>query len=641
MLTSLKSKLIFGFALTAIFTAVVGAFGLHAVNQVDDLLVKVSADIAPSIDQSQKLRVHFYRALWATARGVQAAQANDEDRRRQSRTMRDQALEEVEEAARAFEALPLSPDEAEPWRATRARLNEFVAGNAGVWQLIEAGEPDAALKAIDALSPARDGFLEHSLKLIAIERARVADAQAEGATVSSTANTIVRITTGLSLLAALAIGLTITLAVTRPVAELKAVATRLAEGDFEQEIKHHGAGEMGALADSFRATTQALRAAVADVKTLIASAQAGNLSKRADASKYSGGFAELVTGMNKVLEVVASPIQEANSVLERVAASDLTVRMRGNYAGDFESIKLATNNAVETLERTLSEVQTAANQVSAAAGQITGASSQMARGAQSQAASIEEVLSSLEEITAMSKQSASQAQESRSHAQSATETAANGSASMGRLSHAVESIKSAADETSKIIKTIDEIAFQTNLLALNAAVEAARAGDAGRGFAVVAEEVRSLAMRSAEAAKNTTEVIERSLRKADEGVAINKEASVAFEAIGMQVKKVVEMITEIAESSQQQHDSVARINKGVDTVSRETQQGAAATEETASAAEELAAQAEMMRALAAQFTLGQGAAAASSAAKSAPRLRSTARAAAASPPVAALRAARL
>jgi methyl-accepting chemotaxis protein len=635
MLTSLKSKLIFGFSIAAIFTAVVGAFGLHAVDQVDGLLVKVSADIAPSIDQSQKLRVHFYRALWATARGVQAAQANDADRRRQSRTMRDQAFEEVEEAVRAFEALPLSPDEAEPWRVTRARLNEFIAGNAGVWQLIEAGDPDAALKAIDALSPARDGFLDHSLKLIAVERARVAAAKAEGAAVSRTANTIVWVTTGLSLLAALAIGLTITLAITRPVAELKAVATRLAAGDFEQDIKDHGAGEMGALAASFRATTHALRAAVADVKTLIASAQAGDLSQRADASKYSGGFAELVTGMNKVLEVVAAPIQEANGVLERVAASDLTARMRGNYAGDFESIKLATNNAVENLERTLSEVQTAANQVSAAAGQITGASSQMARGAQSQAASIEEVLSSLEEITVMSKQSASRAQESRGHAQSATDTAANGSASMGRLSHAVESIKSAADETSKIIKTIDEIAFQTNLLALNAAVEAARAGDAGRGFAVVAEEVRSLAMRSAEAAKNTTEVIERSLRKAEEGVAINKEASVAFEAIGRQVQKVVEVIAEIAESSQQQHDSVARINKGVDTVSRETQQGAAATEETASAAEELAAQAEMMRSLTAQFRLGQGSAAAPQP-KSAPRLRSTARAGAALTPVAAL-----
>jgi methyl-accepting chemotaxis protein len=204
---------------------------------------------------------------------------------------------------------------------------------------------------------------------------------------------------------------------------------------------------------------------------------------------------------------------------------------------------------------------------------------------------------------------------------------------MGRLSSAVESIKGAADETAKIIKTIDEIAFQTNLLALNAAVEAARAGDAGRGFAVVAEEVRSLAMRSAEAAKNTTQVIERSLKKAEEGVIINKEASVAFEAIGKQVKKVVEVISEIAESSQQQHDSVARINKGVDTVSRETQQSAAATEETASAAEQLAAQAENMRTLTSQFRLGQAAPTAYSPKPSARQpQRSAARLSAARPP---------
>jgi methyl-accepting chemotaxis protein len=277
-------------------------------------------------------------------------------------------------------------------------------------------------------------------------------------------------------------------------------------------------------------------------------------------------------------------------------------------------------------------VQVAADQVAAAAGQITGAAAQMASGASSQAASIEEVLASVEEVTSMSKQNAANAQEARTHAQSATTTAAHGSESMDRLSSAVESIKSAADETAKIIKAIDEIAFQTNLLALNAAVEAARAGDAGRGFAVVAEEVRSLAMRSAEAAKETTQVIERSLKKAEEGVAINKEASVAFEAIGHQIKKVVQVISVIADSSQQQHDSVARINSGVHTVSHETQQGAAATEEAASAAEQLAAQAETMRSLAAQFRLRQPSRAVHQP-KAAARARHAATPAAARPPV--------
>ncbi len=396
----------------------------------------------------------------------------------------------------------------------------------------------------------------------------------------------------------------------RPLHTIANVARSMSRGDLSQSLEREANDEVGDVAAALGEMKSSIERLVRTEQSVIEAARQGRLSERGSAEGLQGVFVELVSGMNDLLSAANAPIQEAKEVLSRAENRDLTARMRGQYEGDFDLIKVATNNALETLERALSEVQTVSDQVAAAAGQITGASSQMARGASSQAASIEEVLSTLEEITSMSKQNASNAQESRSHAQGATSMADQGSASMGRLSSAVESIKGAADETAKIIKTIDEIAFQTNLLALNAAVEAARAGDAGRGFAVVAEEVRSLAMRSAEAAKNTTQVIERSLKKAEEGVIINKEASVAFEAIGKQVKKVVEVIAEIAESSQQQAESVARINKGVDTVSRETQQSAAATEETASAAEELAAQAENMRTLTSQFRLGQSAPAA-------------------------------
>jgi methyl-accepting chemotaxis protein len=390
----------------------------------------------------------------------------------------------------------------------------------------------------------------------------------------------------------------------QPLEGIANMARAMSRGDLSHTLTIETKDEVAAVASALCEMKGSLGRLICAEQVVIEGARQGHLSTRGSSEGLSGVFAELVAGMNEVLAVANAPIQEAKDVLSRAEARDLTARMRGHYAGDFDLIKVATNNALETLERALSEVSSASSQVAAAAGQITSTSAQVARGASSQAASIEEVLSTLEEITSMSKQNAANAQESRGHAQGAATIADQGSASMSRLSSAVESIKEAADETAKIIKTIDEIAFQTNLLALNAAVEAARAGDAGRGFAVVAEEVRSLAMRSAEAAKNTTEVIERSLKKAEEGVSINKEASIAFEAIGKQVKKVVDVIAEIAESSQQQHDSVARINKGVNTVSRETQQSAAATEQTAAAAEELSAQAENMRALTGQFELG-------------------------------------
>jgi methyl-accepting chemotaxis protein len=486
----------------------------------------------------------------------------------------------------------------------------------GIERYLQSAEAFASARAGEELPPL-DAFLKDFGSLeegmekfgdVIAATAKAVDEEAqkqEGAATRSI--TLVAVAGSLLLIALSAL---VVRSIRRPLNAIATVARSMSRGDLSNKLERETDDEIGDVALALTEMKTSVERLTRTEQTVIEAARQGRLSERGSSEGLQGVFAELVSGMNELLATANAPIQEAKEVLSRAENRDLTARMRGEYQGDFDLIKVATNNALDTLERALSEVQAVADQVAAAAGQITGASSQMARGASSQAASIEEVLSTLEEITSMSKQNASNAQESRSHAQGATTMADQGSASMGRLSSAVESIKGAADETAKIIKTIDEIAFQTNLLALNAAVEAARAGDAGRGFAVVAEEVRSLAMRSAEAAKNTTQVIERSLKKAEEGVIINREASVAFDAIGKQVKKVVEVIAEIAESSQQQHDSVARINKGVDTVSRETQQSAAATEETASAAEELAAQAENMRALTSQFRLGQSAPAA-------------------------------
>jgi methyl-accepting chemotaxis protein len=509
----------------------------------------------------------------------------------------------------------------------------------GVERYLQAAQNMSEVKAGDPLPPL-DGFLKE-FEALEVGMGKFGDViaglnknvdQAAQAQEASGTHTIYTVVVIASLLLALC-SLLVVRSIRGPLQTIAAVARSMSRGDLSQKLEREAHDEVGDVSVALNEMKTSIERLVRTEQSVIEAARQGRLSERGSAEGLQGVFAELVSGMNQVLASANAPIQEAKEVLSRAENRDLTARMRGQYEGDFDLIKVATNNALETLERALSEVQAVADQVAAAAGQITGASSQMARGASSQAASIEEVLSTLEEITSMSKQNASNAQESRSHAQGATTMADQGSASMGRLSSAVESIKGAADETAKIIKTIDEIAFQTNLLALNAAVEAARAGDAGRGFAVVAEEVRSLAMRSAEAAKNTTQVIERSLKKAEEGVIINREASVAFEAIGKQVKKVVEVISEIAESSQQQHDSVARINKGVDTVSRETQQSAAATEETASAAEQLAAQAENMRTLTSQFRLGTSAPAAYSPKPAARQQRSALRPSAARPPV--------
>ncbi len=177
---------------------------------------------------------------------------------------------------------------------------------------------------------------------------------------------------------------------------------------------------------------------------------------------------------------------------------------------------------------------------------------------------------------------------------------------MTKLSSAMERIKSSTDQTARILRTIDEIAFQTNLLALNAAVEAARAGDAGRGFAVVADEVRNLAIRSADAAKQTSALIEQSLTSAEEGVSLNGSVVHTFSDIDGKVKRVGSVVTELAQAAEGQARGAQQIGIGVEEVSKVTQQNAAAAEEAAAAAQELSSQAQALQGLVGQFQLGVG-----------------------------------
>ena len=246
------------------------------------------------------------------------------------------------------------------------------------------------------------------------------------------------------------------------------------------------------------------------------------------------------------------------------------------------------------LEKVIQGLTEGAEQVSSASGQISQASQQVAQGANEQASGIEETSSSLEEIASMTKQNASNAEEANKLMGEVSHLVSTGQESMNRLGKAIEEIKKSSDSTSKIVKTIDEIAFQTNLLALNAAVEAARAGDAGKGFAVVAEEVRNLAQRASEAARNTGNLIEGSIKNSDQGVSVASETTKALKEGTVSVQKISELISEIAAASKEQSQGIEQVATGVAQMNQVTQASAANAEESASASEALNAQVEQV-----------------------------------------------
>jgi methyl-accepting chemotaxis protein len=245
----------------------------------------------------------------------------------------------------------------------------------------------------------------------------------------------------------------------------------------------------------------------------------------------------------------------------------------------------------------VAKLQSASSSLGAASAQVSSSSQALAAGASEQAANLEETTSTLEEIASMTRQNSEHIAQADGLARSAQDQASAGGQSIQRMVATISEMKVASDETAKIIKTIDEIAFQTNLLSLNASVEAARAGEAGKGFAVVAEEVRNLAQRSATAAKSTSELVDAAQRKADAGVNVAREVEAAFGTIHETIQRVNELMSNVAAGSKEQAQGVEQITTAAAQLSEVTQSSAANAEETAAASQELASQAEMLNAI--------------------------------------------
>ncbi len=379
-------------------------------------------------------------------------------------------------------------------------------------------------------------------------------------------------------------------------------ANRIAHGDLSADVQPRSGRDV--LGHAMMGMKERINSLISEMQQLANAALEGRLTYRADSARHGGEYGKIVAAINETLDAIILPINEAAEVLQKVAERDLTARVEGAYRGDLAKIKGALNTALGNLEQALRQAVMGAEQVAAASRQISAGSQTLSQWASTQADSLQGVTSSMREMSSAAQDNLEHAREARQLAEVARHQAFEGVEVMNRLSEAIGRIKTSSDATAKIVKTIDEIAFQTNLLALNAAVEAARAGDAGRGFAVVAEEVRNLAMRSAEAARNSAGLIEDSVRHAVEGVRINEEVLSSLTAVNDQIAKVSSVMEGISTSSERQSVGVQQVNGAVEQISQLTQQTAASAEESAGTASELASQAQEMKQMVESFQLG-------------------------------------
>ncbi len=391
-----------------------------------------------------------------------------------------------------------------------------------------------------------------------------------------------------------------------------AVNMRVVEVISQYAIGNFGAdmdrlpGEKAKITQSIDEVKANLQRINREIIMLAQAAVDGKLSTRADANKFQYTFREMVEGINKTLDAVIHPTNEGVQVLQSMAGGNMTKEMKGDYRGDHAVLKNALNSTLQSINTALSQVIATANQVLQGSQQVSAASQALSQGATEQAASLEEISSSMHQIASQTNLNAENANQANQLAIHSRESAERGNSDMAALIQAMQEINESSKNISRIIKVIDEIAFQTNLLALNAAVEAARAGRHGKGFAVVAEEVRNLAARSAKAAKETAEMIEGAVRKAENGSEIARRTAEGLKEIVSGSTKVTDIVGEIAAASSEQAQGISQINTGLSQIDKVTQQNTASAEECAAAAEELSGQAMNLTAMLSRFQLQGG-----------------------------------
>ena len=386
---------------------------------------------------------------------------------------------------------------------------------------------------------------------------------------------------------------------------LAQIMGRYAVGDLSEDMDKLP-GEKAVLTNTMAQVKINLGAMNHEIKHLAQSAANGDFSARGDAERFQYDFRVMVDSLNTLMSTADGNLQSLSSLLQSIAAGDLTARMSGEFRGVFAQMRDDANATATQLAEIVGSIKTSAVSIKGAASEIAAGNQDLSQRTEQQAANLEETAASMEELTSTVKQNAEGARQANQLAIGAASVAAQGGDVVAKVVETMTGIEASSKKIADIISVIDGIAFQTNILALNAAVEAARAGEQGRGFAVVASEVRTLAQRSSGAAKEIKDLIDDSVQRVAEGSALVHTAGKTMGEVVASVQRVTDIMGEISAASQEQSAGIEQVNQTITQMDETTQQNAALVEEATAAARSLEEQAVQLTEAVAVFKTDAG-----------------------------------
>ncbi|WP_407460991.1 methyl-accepting chemotaxis protein [Xanthomonas campestris pv. raphani] len=386
---------------------------------------------------------------------------------------------------------------------------------------------------------------------------------------------------------------------------LAQIMGRYAIGDLSEDMDKLP-GEKAVLTETMAQVKVNLSAMNHEIKHLAQSAANGDFSARGDAERFQYDFRVMVDSLNTLMSTADGNLQSLSSLLQSIAAGDLTARMSGEFRGVFAQMRDDANATATQLAEIVGSIKTSAVSIKGAASEIAAGNQDLSQRTEQQAANLEETAASMEELTSTVKQNAEGARQANQLAIGAASVAVQGGEVVNKVVETMSGIEASSKKIADIISVIDGIAFQTNILALNAAVEAARAGEQGRGFAVVASEVRTLAQRSSGAAKEIKDLIDDSVQRVAEGSALVHTAGKTMGEVVASVQRVTDIMGEISAASQEQSAGIEQVNQTITQMDETTQQNAALVEEATAAARSLEEQAVQLTEAVAVFKTDAG-----------------------------------